>query len=123
MMAAWKGKPPRVKFKAEPMPGTPYVRLLGCGITDMPLDKFIKNLERDIKTGKGHGYTFPLEGKDCEEDTYVLEGWEVYTSPDSCYEALVILYYSALYPYQVIKKYMGEEMAEEYRSKQLATFN
>lgn len=105
------------------MPGTPYVRLLGCGIANMSLESFVKNLETDKRTGNGHGHTFPVKGKDCEEDTYVLEGWEIYTSPDSCYEALVILYYSALYPYQVIKKYMGEEMAQEYRNQELATLN
>ncbi|HLP89185.1 MAG TPA: hypothetical protein VK184_11430 [Nostocaceae cyanobacterium] len=118
MLVGWNGKPPRIKFKAEPMPGTPYVRLLGCGIADMSLENFIKDLERDKKTGNGHGHTFPINGKGCEEDTYVLEGWEVYTSPDSCYEALVLLYYSALYPYHVIKKYMGEDMAAEYLEQQ-----
>jgi len=123
MIAAWKGKPPQIKFTAEPMPGTPYVRLLGCGVTDMSLENFVQKLATDKETGNGHGHTFPVKGRDCEEDTYILEGWEVYTSPDSCYEALIVLYYSALYPYQVIKKYMGEDMAEEYRLKQLATLN
>lgn len=123
MMSAWQGSPARIVYIAEPMPNTPYLRLLGNGIADMYLDGFVKDLERDMKRQSGHFYTFPLNSDKKEEDLYFLEGWEVYTSPDSCHEALVILYYSALYPYQVIKKYMGEEMAEEYLQETAAGIN
>lgn len=123
MRKAWRNKPPGICYRAEPMPDAPCLRLLGCGMANMSLESFIKGLERDKETGKGHGFTFPVRSDKSEEDTYILEGWEVYTGLDSCYEALVILYYSAMYPHQVIKKYMGEKLAEEYRCKQLATLN
>lgn len=124
MLMAWKSNPPKIKYKAEPMPNTPHLRLLGSGIADMSLDQFIKDLRKDMKNQSGHYYVFPVKSdKLSEDDMYFLEGWEVYTSPDSCYEALVMLYYSALYPYQVIKKYMGEDMAQEYLEKQSVVLN
>lgn len=90
----------------------------------MSLDAFLRDLKRSIKNQTGHYYVFPVKSDQLsEDDMYFLEGWEVYTSPDSCYEALVILYYSALYPYQVIKKYMGEDMAKEYLEKQALALN
>ncbi|HLO85992.1 MAG TPA: hypothetical protein VK203_13430 [Nostocaceae cyanobacterium] len=120
---AWNGDPPKVKYIAEPMPGTPYLRLLGNGISSTPIDKFLNYLEQDKAKQKGKYFTFPINSNQTEEDLYVLEGWEVYTSPESCYEAIVILYYSALYPYQVIKKYMGEVMAEEYLQETVSALN
>ncbi|MCC5634949.1 hypothetical protein LC593_03600 [Nostoc sp. CHAB 5844] len=114
MMSAWNGNPPRVEYKAEPMPGTPHIRLLGEGSSTAALDAFLGQLEKDFKQQKGKYLTYPLKSDQAEEDVYVLEGWEVYTSGESLYEALVILYYSALYPYQVIKKYMSEHLAQEY---------
>jgi len=123
MFAAWGAKPPRVQYRAEPMPGTPHLRLLGEGSSTASLDDFLLRIEANKRTQKGKFFTYPVNSDKLEEDTYILEGWEIYTSIDSCYDALVILYYSALYPYQVIKKYMGEEMAQEYYNEKLATLN
>lgn len=114
MLAAWNGKPPKVEYRAEPMPGTPHLRLLGDGCSTVCLDKFLSCLESDYRQQKGKFYTFPLKSDKAEEDIYYLEGWEVFTSTTSALEAMVVLYYSAMYPYQVIKKYMGESMAQQY---------
>ena len=123
MWTAWGNDLPRVQYRAEPMPGTPHLCLLGNGCSTASLDEFLHQIEANKRTEKGKCFTFPVCSDKSEEDTYILEGWEVYTSPDSCYEALVILFYSALYPYQVIKKYMGDKLAEEYQFKKLTVFN
>lgn len=80
----------------------------------MSLESFIKDLERDMKKQKGQYYAYVMETDKDEADTYTLQTWEVYTSPDSCYEALVILYYAPLNPYLTLKKHMGEQWAQEY---------
>lgn len=123
MRKAWGNNTPRIQYRCEPMPGTPHLRLLGDGSSTASLEEFLKRIQLNKQKETGKCFTFPVRSDKSEEDTYILEGWEVYTGLDSCYEALVILYYSAMYPYQVIKKYMGEKLAEEYRCKQLAPLN
>lgn len=83
----------------------------------------IWTLERDLHRQAGRYYAYVKGGNREEADTFILEGWVVYTSPDCVHEATVILYYSALNPYLAIKKWMSEDMAEEYRCKQLAVLN
>lgn len=117
LLAAWEGNPPRTEYRVEPMPGTPHIRLLGDGCSTLSLDDFIKTLENDYLKEKGKYFTYPLKSSKTEEDMFVLEGWEVYMSEQSVCEGLVILYYSAMYPYEVIKKYMGETLAAEYLSR------
>lgn len=72
---------------------------------------------------KGQYYAYVMEADRDEADTYTLKTWEVYTSPDSCYEALVILYYAPLNPYLTIKKHMGEHWAQKYLDKQALAAN
>ncbi|MBD2364480.1 hypothetical protein H6G36_25460 [Anabaena minutissima FACHB-250] len=99
------------------MPGTPHIRLLGDGFSSLSPDDFVKSLESDYLREKGKYFTYPLKSAKSEEDLFVLEGWEVYTSEQSVCEGLVILYYSAMYPYEVIKKYMGETLAAEFLNR------
>lgn len=117
LLAGWGGSPPRTEYRAEPMPGTPHIRLLGDGFSSLSLDDFIKTLETDYLKQKGKYFTYPLKSLKAEEDMFALEGWEVYKSEQGVCEGMVILYYSAVYPYEVIKKYMGESLAIEYLNK------
>jgi len=114
---SWSGDPPRIKVMVQPLPNAPYLFLSGGGNADMSLDSYINDLKRDIRnqTGKYFAYVMKSWGGDKEEaDTFVLQTWEVYTSPDSCYEALVILYYAPMDEYLTLKKHKGEEAAQEY---------
>jgi len=61
-----------------------------------------------------------MEGCKEEADTYFLEGWEILTGDSSVYEHTIILYYSAINPYLTIKKWMGEDVAEQHLSRHLA---
>jgi len=61
-----------------------------------------------------------MEGCKEEADTYFLEGWEVLTGDNSIYEYTIVLYYSAINPYLTIKKWMGEDIAQEYLARQVA---
>lgn len=117
LLAGWGGNPPRIEYRSEPMPGTPHIRLLGDGISSLSLDDFIKSLETDCLKQKGKYFTYPLKSLKTEEDMFALEGWEIYKSEQCICEGMVILYYSAMYPYEVIKKYMGESLAMEYLNK------
>lgn len=117
LLSAWGNNPPRTEYRVEPMPGSPHVRLLGDGFSSLPLEDFVKSIEDDFLKKKGKYFTYPFKSSKQEEDTFVLEGWEVYTSNESVCDGLVLLYYSAEYPYEVIKKYMGESLAAEYLLK------
>lgn len=89
----------------------------------MSLESFIKDLEKDMEKQKGQYYAYVMDADKDEADTYILKTWEVYTSPDSCYEALVILYYAPLNPYLTYKKHMGERWAQEYLEEQQLVVN
>jgi len=123
LLSSWTKTPPNVQYITQPMPNAPHLHLSGSGVARMSRETFIKDLERDMHRKSGHYYAYVKGGCREEADTYVLEGWVVYTSPDCIHEATVILYYSALNPYLTIKKWMSQDLAEEYRSKQLATLN
>ncbi len=80
----------------------------------MSVESFIKDLQTDLEKQKGHYYAYVKNSEGDEADTYILQTWEVYKGDNSCYEALVILYYAALNPYLTYKKHMGEHWAQEY---------
>ncbi len=89
----------------------------------MSLEKFLAQLETDKKHQTGYYFAYVMNGCKEEADTYFLEGWEMYSSSQSCYEALVILYYSAVNPYATLLKYMGEEMASDYLQSTAQSLN
>jgi hypothetical protein len=120
---AWSSEPPRIKAITQPLPNAPFVYLSGGGCADMSLENYINDLKRDIRnqTGKYFAYVVKSNGGNREEaDTFILQTWEVYTSVESCYEALVILYYAPMNEYLTLKKYQGEEAAQEYLNKMQA---
>lgn len=123
VLSSWGFKPPNVYAISAPLPDAPRLPLSGGAIANMSLDSFIKDLERDMEKQKGRYYAYVMEADRDEADTYILKTWEIYTSPDSCYEALVILYYAPLDPYLTIKKHMGEHWAQKYLDKQLLVTN
>ncbi|HBL14238.1 MAG TPA: hypothetical protein DD379_23190 [Cyanobacteria bacterium UBA11162] len=114
VFSSWGYKPPNIYAISMPLPDAPRLPLSGGAIANMSLDSFIKNLETDVKKQKGHYYAYVMEADRDEADTYTLQTWEVYTSPESCYEALVVLYYAPINPYLTYKKHMGEHWAQEY---------
>ncbi|HLP89682.1 MAG TPA: hypothetical protein VK184_13955 [Nostocaceae cyanobacterium] len=120
---AWKSKPPRIYIITQAMADSVEVPLSGGGMASVSADEYELKLKQDLERKTGKYYAYPMGSGECEEETFVLETWEKYTSPDSCYEAMFILYYSALYPYQVIKKHLGEDMAEEYLQETAAFLN
>jgi len=103
-----------------PMPDAPELNLSGNGVARMSEEAFIRDLERDMKRHSGHYYAYVIGGIKEEADTYYLEGWVIYTSPDCVHEVTVFLYYSALNPYLTLKKYFGEAEAEEYLARNAA---
>jgi hypothetical protein len=111
---AWNNDPPRIKVITQPLPNAPYVSLSGGGCANKSLDSFIKDLERDIKNESGKQFVYVRNSNGDEADTFSLQTWEIYTSPDSCYEALVILYYAPINEYLCLKKHKGEKAAQEY---------
>lgn len=121
--SSWDCNPPNIFAISQCLADAPRLPLSGGCTTRMSLERFIKDLERDVEKQKGQYYAYVMEADRDEADTYTLKTWEVYTSPDSCYEALVILYYAPLNPYLTIKKHMGEHWAQKYLDKQLLVTN
>ncbi|HAG81229.1 MAG TPA: hypothetical protein DCL61_08660 [Cyanobacteria bacterium UBA12227] len=118
----WEGDPPRILSISHPMPGTPYMPLTGGGTTKIPLERFLKDIERDLKSqiGDYYAYVWGHYESDDEADIYVLQTWQVCPPNDGTYEAVIILYYAALNPYLTIKKYFGEDSAQEYLNRNAA---
>lgn len=116
---AWKGNVPPVQIICCAMPNSPELPLTGGGVSRKAVDDFLKNLEKDFNNQKGRYYAYVLDyyNSEDESDIYALETWQVFYPNDGTYEAVVILYYSALNPYMTIKKHMGEDLAEEYLAK------
>jgi hypothetical protein len=114
---SWDGEPPRIKAISQVLPNAPHLWLSGGGCADTSLSNFIENLERDIKNQTGRFFAYVMNSDGDEADTFSLQTWEVYTSPDSCYEALVILYYAPINEYLCLKKYKGEDSAQRYLEK------
>lgn len=120
---AWECNPPRIHAISQAMPDSPPLHLSGGCMARMSLERFVNDLEEDTEKQKGQYYAYVMEADRDEADTYILKTWEIYTSPDSCYEALVILYYAPLNPYLTYKKHMGEQWAQEYLDEQLLIAN
>jgi hypothetical protein len=116
--SSWDCNPPNIVAISQCLPDAPRLPLSGGCTARMSLERFIKDLEQDLKKQKGQYYAYVMEADRDEADTYTLKTWEIYTSPDSCYEALVILYYAPLNPYLTYKKHMGEHWAQEYLAEQ-----
>ena len=89
--SAWDGDPPRVYAISKPLPNAPRLPLSGGSIANMSLESFLSDLKKDMEKQQGKYYAYVMEGNQDEADTCILQTWEVYTSPESCYEALVIL--------------------------------
>lgn len=104
------------------MADSPNLNLTGSGTARMSLEKYLQDLERDIKKQTGYFYAF-VSGhyKSTDEaDIYTLKTWQVCHPNDRTYEAIVILYYTALNPYLTIKKHYGNEAAQEYLARNAA---
>lgn len=111
---AWSGDPPRLYIIAEPMPNAPFVRLSGQGMANMSLGEYLKDLQRDFDNQSGKFFAYVKGGCKEEADTFTLQTWDVYTSPTSCYEALIHLYYAPVNEYLCLKKHLGEKWAQKY---------
>ncbi|WP_017654795.1 hypothetical protein [Fortiea contorta] len=122
LYSSWDGDPPRVQAISYPMPGTPYMPLTGGSITKIPLERFLKDLEQDLKnqTGDYYAYVWGKYESNDEADIYTLQTWQVCPPNDGIYEAIVILYYAALNPYLTLKKYFGDDSAQEYLDRNSA---
>jgi len=121
LKVAWDNAPPRLVFLTRPMPNAPNLYLSGSGFAiDTSIESFIQKLERDKRSHSGKYFAYVMEGCKEEADTYFLEGWEVLTGDNSIYEYTIVLYYSAINPYLTIKKWMGEDIAQEYLARQVA---
>jgi len=119
---AWDGSPPRIQAISFPMPGSPYIPLTGGCTTRIPLDKFLQELERDLKKQTGHYYAYVWgysESED-ESDIYTLQTWQVCPPDDGTYESIVVLYYAPINPYLTIKKHFGDHSAQEYLTRNAA---
>lgn len=111
---AWSSGPPRLYIIAEPMPNAPHVWVTGGGMANMSLDEYLKNLQKDFDNQTGKYFAYVMGGCKEEADTFTLQTWDVYTSPTSCYEALIHLYYAPVNEYLCLKKHLGEKWAQKY---------
>ncbi len=111
---SWKGDPPRLYIIAEPLPDAPHVRLSGGGVADMSLDEYLNTLQKNFDNQSGKYFAYVKGGCREEADTFTLQTWDVYTSPTSCYEALIHLYYAPVNEYLCLKKHLGEKWAQKY---------
>lgn len=116
---AWESDVPNVLVICLPMPNTPDLSLAGGGVSRQSADEFLRGLEKDFKNQSGRYYAYILghHNSPDESDLFILETWQILCPNDGTYEAIVILYYSAINPYLTIKKHLGEDLAEEYLSE------
>lgn len=114
---AWSSGPPRLYIIAEPMPNAPFVRLSGQGTANMSVENYLEDLKRDISNQSGKYLAYVKGGCKEEADTFTLQTWDVYTSPTSCYEALIHLYYAPINEYLCLKKHFGDDWAQKYLDK------
>jgi hypothetical protein len=113
--ASWSRTPPNIYAISEPLPNAPHVSLSGGGTARMSLEDYLKALKKDLDNQTGKYFAYVMGSKDKEEaDTFILQTWDVYTSPTSCYEALIHLYYAPINEYLCLKKHMGEYWAQKY---------
>lgn len=110
---AWTN-PPRLYIVAQPMPNAPNLSITGSGTSTASLDNYLKDLQKDFDNQKGKYFAYAKKGCKEEADTFYLITWETYTSPESCYEALIMLYYAPINEYLCLKKHFSEEWAQKY---------
>lgn len=110
----WDGEPPRLSIISKPLPSAPHLWLSGGGVADMSLDEYLKDLQKDFDSQTDEYFAYVMGGCGEEADTFILKTWDVYTSPTSCYEALILLYYAPVNEYLCLKKHLGEKWAQEY---------
>jgi hypothetical protein len=122
---AWDCEPPQLLVLCYSMPNTPLLHLQGDACPDLPLEIYLKDLERDFEQKTGDFYTYVFGAKPNEygiydeADTYTLSTWQVLRPDDGPHEAVIILYYSAINPYLTIARYMSPELAAEYQAMQV----
>lgn len=112
--SAWDGDPPNVQAISQPMPDAPYLPLTGGSSACMPLESFLKDLERDCANQSGHYFEYVWESEQEEADTYALQDWQVFRPEHGTFEALVVLYYAPINPYLTLQKHFGQDAADEY---------
>jgi hypothetical protein len=96
------------------LPNAPHVTLSGGGCSNASIEDYLKDLQRDFENQTGQYFAYVMKGNKEEADTFILQTWDVYTSPTSCYEALVHLYYAPVNEYLCLKKHLGEYWAQKY---------
>jgi hypothetical protein len=109
LYSAWDGEPPRVHAISYALPGTPHLTLTGGSITNMPLYKYLNDLERDIhnQSGAYFAYVWGNYNSEDEADIYTLQTWQVCRPDDGTYleatdtKPLKILLY--IYQYNTCK--------------------
>jgi len=122
LYSVWDARPPRVHAISYPIPGTPHLTLVGGSVTDMSVDKYVKDLEQEVRNQSGayFAYVWGCHNSQDEADIYTLQTWQICRPDDGTYEAVVLLYYAAMNPYLTIKKHFGEAEAEEYLARNAA---
>jgi len=114
LKSAWDGEPPRLYIIAKPMPDAPHVWIAGGGMANMSLHEYLSDLQKDFDNQTGEYFAYVMGGCKEEADTFTLQTWDVYTSPTSCYEAMIILYYSPVNEYLCLKKHLGDKWAQKH---------
>lgn len=112
---AWDNNPPPILYLAMPFPNAPDLPLSGSGTARMSIESFLQDLQQDCNHQEGHYFAYVFNSNREEPDTYRLTEWEV-VGGTKCHEAVVLLYYSPVSPYQTVLKYMPD-LAEEYKQQ------
>jgi|GEM_PF-2959318 len=68
LYSAWDGELPRVHAISYALPGTPHLTLTGGSITNMPLDKYLNDLERDIHNQSGAYFAYVWGNYNSEDE-------------------------------------------------------
>jgi hypothetical protein len=110
----WDEDPPSIITFSRPMASAPNLHLSGSGTARMSLESYVKDLERDTKNQTGDYFAYVMKGSREEADTYHLVTWQVCIPQDNTYEAVIIKYYAPINHYLTLKKYFGEDSAQEY---------
>lgn len=114
---AWGGNPPNIRFISSAAPDSLELPLSGNGTGRMPVDRAIKEIERDFEnqTGWFNAWVFDHYKSGDEADTYELQSWDVYY-PDAgsgnAYEAVIMLSYAPVNYLATLQKHMPEFIDE-----------
>lgn len=106
----WTTGIPNVFAIAHPFPGSPYLPLTGGGTIHMPLEQYLKDLERDCEKQQGDYFAWVWDYHESgdEADMFYLKTWQVCPPTDGVYEAVVILYYAPTDEAATIAKHMPD---------------